>query len=436
MSAAVQYPPVRELRPAERPLPPLSHRSSSSPLTTAGQSVLSALEALFANKLRSFLTLLGIIIGVGAVIVVIAIGQGAKAQVAQQLSRLGTNMVTVQPGSTNIGGFATGAGGRPTLTDKDVQAIQRQVAHIVAISPMIGGTNQVVYQGLNWQTRVQGVYPDYQSIQNYTTSSGAFFTDADEQSAATVALIGQTVADNVFPGINPVGERFRIRNVVFQVAGVLSVKGNNGFQDQDDIVLIPYSTAERRLYGSSNVNQIQVQVDQAQNINGVIADIGTVLRQQHRLAPNRPDDFTVRNLQEILQTGEQTASTIAMLLTSVAAVSLLVGGIGIMNIMLASVTERTREIGIRMAIGARTRDVLLQFLVEAITLSAIGGLIGIALGFIVTFGLGHFTGWATLIAPASVGLAFGFAALIGIFFGYYPARKASRLDPIEALRHE
>ncbi|MGI8916895.1 MAG: ABC transporter permease [Chloroflexota bacterium] len=439
MSTAVQTRP-RLATPdsADRPnrLPAIQAKGGSSALTTIVQSMLSALEALAANKLRSLLTMLGIIIGVGAVIVVIAIGQGAKDAVAAQLARLGTNMVTIQPGSSNIGGFTTGAGGRPTLTDKDVQTIQRQVPHITAISPLVGGNNQVAYQGLNWQSRVQGVYPDYQIIQDYTTSSGAFFTQDDETSANTVALIGQTVADNVFPGINPVGLRFRIRNVIFQVVGVLSVKGNNGFQDQDDIVLIPYSTAERRLYGSSNVNQVQVQVDQAQNINGVIDNISAVLRRSHRLPSFKPDDFTVRNLQQILQAGEQTANTIATLLTAVAAVSLLVGGIGIMNIMLVSVTERTREIGIRMAIGARARDVLLQFLVEAVTLSAVGGFIGIILGFLVTIAVSHFAGWRTAVAPASVLLAFGFAALIGIFFGFYPARRASRLDPIDALRHE
>jgi putative ABC transport system permease protein len=439
MSAAVQtkrQPNAPEVAAQPNRLPAIQGSGGSSALTTIAQSMLSALEALAANKLRSLLTMLGIIIGVGAVIVVIAIGQGAKDAVAQQLSRLGTNMVTIQPGNFNAGGVATGAGGRPSLTDQDVQAIQRQVPHITAISPLVGGNNQVAYQGLNWQTRVQGVYPDYQTIQDYTASSGAFFTQADENSAATVAMIGQTVADNVFPGINPVGLRFRIRNVIFQVAGVLSVKGNNGFQDQDDIVLIPYSTAERRLFGRSTVGQIQVQVDQPQNINGVIADITAVLRQTHRLPAYKPDDFTVRNLQQILQANEQTANTIATLLTAVAAVSLLVGGIGIMNIMLVSVTERTREIGIRMAIGARSRDVLLQFLVEAVTLSAVGGVIGICLGFFFTFAVSHFAGWRTAVAPASVLLAFGFAALIGVFFGFYPARKAAGLDPIEALRHE
>ena len=439
MSATVQTspdtaPPDVTARPNR--LPAITSTGGSSAWTTIIQSMLSALEALAANKLRSLLTMLGIIIGVGAVIVVIAIGQGAKDAVAQQLARLGTNMVTIQPGSSNIGGFATGAGGRPTLTDKDVQAIQRQVPHITAISPLVDGNNQVAYEGLNWQTRVQGVYPDYQTIQDYSTTSGAFFTQADENSANTVALIGQTVADNVFPNVNPVGLRFRIRNVIFQVVGVLSVKGNNGFQDQDDIVLIPYSTAERRLFGRSTVNQVQVQVDQPQNINGVIANISTVLRQTHRLPAYKPNDFTVRNLQAILDANEQTANTIATLLTAVAAVSLLVGGIGIMNIMLVSVTERTREIGVRMAIGARARDVLLQFLVEAVTLSAVGGIIGIVFGILVTVAVSHFAGWRTSVAPVSVLLAFGFAALIGVFFGFYPARKAAGLDPIVALRHE
>ena len=436
MSTVVERHPGVATRTRERMLPPIEVAGASSPLTTIGQSVLSALEALVANKLRSFLTMLGIIIGVGAVIVVIAIGQGATAAVNDQLSRLGTNMVTIQPGSSNAGGFATGAGGRPTLTDMDVQTVRQEVPHILAISPVIGGRDQVVFQGLNWNTRVQGVYPDYQTIQDYTTSTGAFFTEQDETNWATVAVIGQTVANNIFPGINPVGQYFRIRNVVFQVAGVLTVKGNSGFEDQDDIVLIPYSTAARRLYGRATINQIQVQVDQPQNIDGAIAGITQTLEQTHRIRPGRPDDFTVRNLQQILDTRQQTLGTLTLLLTGVAAVSLLVGGIGIMNIMLVSVTERTREIGIRMAIGARAKDVLLQFLVEAVTLSAVGGIIGILFGFSATVVVSHIAGWRTLVPPVSVVLAFGFAAFIGIFFGFYPARKASQLDPIEALRYE
>ncbi len=436
MSAAVQTRPVAVARPGKRVLPPIKITGRSTPLTTIGQSVLSALESLASNKLRSFLTMLGIIIGVGAVIVVIAIGQGASAAVSDQLSRLGTNMLTIEPGSANVGGVATGTGGRPTLTDADVRAMQQASPHIVAISPLVGGRDQVIAQGHNWNTRIQGVFPDYQIIQNYTTSSGAFFTQADETNWASVALIGQTVANNVFPGADPIGQEIRIRNVVFQVAGVLSVKGNNGFQDQDDIVLIPFSTATRRLYGKATIGQVQVQVDQPQNINGVIAAITQTLEQTHHIRPGRPDDFQVRNLQQLLDTRQQASSTLTLLLAAVAGVSLLVGGIGIMNIMLVSVTERTREIGIRMAIGARARDVLLQFLVEAVTLAAVGGILGILIGIAGTLGIGHFAGWRTLIAPLSVLLAFGFAALIGIFFGYYPARKASRLDPIEALRYE
>jgi putative ABC transport system permease protein len=380
--------------------------------------------------------MLGIIIGVGAVIVVIAIGQGAKANVAAQLSRLGTNMVTIQPGSADIGGVQTGLGGRPTLTDKDVQAIAQQVPDIVALSPVVTGQAQVVFNGQNWNTRVQGVYPDYQTIQDYQVASGAFFTQTDETNNVPVADLGQTVVQNLFPNTNPIGQRIRIRNVIFQVIGVLAPKGNNGFFNQDDIILIPYSTAQLRLFGTSNVNQIQVQVDKASNIQPVINDITAVLRQTHHLASWQANDFTVRNLQQILNTAQSATNTITTLLTAVAAVSLLVGGIGIMNIMLVSVTERTREIGIRMAVGARSRDVLLQFLVEAVTLSIVGGIVGIFFGFAVSIGVSHFAKWTTVIAPASVALAFSFAALVGIFFGFYPARTAARLDPIEALRHE
>lgn len=419
-----------------RPLLPLKHQGHTSIFTSIGQSVLSALEALFSSKLRSFLTMLGIIIGVGAVIVVIAIGQGAKANVAAQLSRLGTNMVTIQPGSANFGGVQTGIGGRPTLTDKNVQAIAQQVPDIVALSPVVTGQAQVVFNGQNWNTRVQGVYPDYQTIQDYQTASGSFFTQADETNNVPVADLGQTVVQNLFPNTNPIGQRIRIRNVIFQVIGVLAPKGNNGFFNQDDIILIPYSTAQLRLFGTSNVNQIQVQVDKSSNIQPVINDITAVLRRAHHLPSWEANDFTVRNLQQILNTAQSATSTITTLLAAVAAISLLVGGIGIMNIMLVSVTERTREIGIRMAVGARSRDVLLQFLVEAVTLSVVGGIVGIFFGFVVAIGISHFAKWTTMIAPASVLLAFSFAALVGIFFGFYPARTASRLDPIEALRHE
>ncbi|HEV7216832.1 MAG TPA: ABC transporter permease, partial [Chloroflexota bacterium] len=310
--------------PAQRPLSPLTTPGRSSPLTTAGQSFLSALEALAGNKLRALLTMLGIIIGVGAVIVVIAIGQGASAKVAAQLARLGANMVTVQPGSANVGGVNTGQGGRASLTTGDVQALQ-EVAHVAGISPVINGQVQVAAGGLNWNTRAQGVYPAYQAIGDYPVSTGAFFSQADETNGAPVAVIGQTVAANLFPsGGDSVGQTIRLRNVEFQVVGVLAPKGNNGFQDQDDIILIPFSAAQRRLFGGTNVNQIQVQVDQTANINGVVADATAVLRQSHNLAATKASDFTIRNQQQFITTQEQSAQTLTVLLTAVAAVSLLV----------------------------------------------------------------------------------------------------------------
>ena len=423
--------------PVGRRLPGLPKAGATARWLAAATGVQTALEALLANRLRSLLTMLGIIIGVGAVIAVVALGQGAKGMVTQQLARLGTNMVTIQPGSATQGGVATGLGGRPTLTAADVQTLQDNVAHIAAISPVVGGQAQVIAAGKNWNTRVQGVFPAYASIGAYEASEGAFFTQDDEDSAAAVAVIGQTVAINLFPdGQDPVGQQVRIRNVVFQVVGVLATKGNNGFQDQDDLVLIPFSAAQRRLFGSANVQQIQLQVDQTQNTPAAISQSTAMLEQTHRIPASGADDFTVRNLQAVQQAGEQAATTITTLLTAVAAVSLVVGGIGIMNIMLVSVTERTREIGIRLAVGARGRDVHLQFLVEAVTLSVVGGLIGIAGGTGGSVLLSRLSGWPTVVPLWAVGMAAGFAMAVGVIFGWYPAAKAAGMDPIEALRQE
>ncbi len=316
-------------------LPPLSRSGSASPFVATGRSILSALESLGASRVRTFLTMLGIIIGVGAVIIVIAIGQGASAQVNSQLAQLGTNMLTVQPGSANVGGVSTGTGGRPVLSNADVHAIE-QLEHVAAISPVVGGQIQVTAGSANWNTRVIGVYPAYQAIATYPIAEGAFFDQTDEDSSGAVAVLGQTVVNTLFPGRDPVGQPVRIRNVIFHVVGVLAPKGSNGFQDQDDIILIPFSAAQLRLYGSTAVQQIQIQVDAPENMSTVMDDATAVLRQTHRLKTSQVNDFTIRNAQQFIATAQQATQTLTVLLTAVAAVSLVVGGIGIMNIMLVS----------------------------------------------------------------------------------------------------
>ncbi|HEX5415810.1 MAG TPA: ABC transporter permease [Chloroflexota bacterium] len=402
------------------------------------QSFASAIEALGANKLRAFLTALGIIIGVGAVIVMVALGEGASAQVQQRLARLGTNLLTIQPGSARgPGNVRTGTGGLPTLTDQDAQAILRQVPGVQAVTSNLGAGNvQVVAGSQNWSTQVQANGPAIFTIQDYEIAQGQAFDQTDEDSSALVCDIGQTVATNLFPNGDAVGQRILIRNVPFTVKGILATKGSNGFRDEDDIILIPYSTAQLRLFHQTFVNAVYVQVADGQDMTEVQTAIDDLLRTRHHLTGSRPDDFRIQNNNQIIQTVQQTSDTMTYLLAGVAAVSLLVGGIGIMNIMLVSVTERTREIGIRMAVGARGGNILSQFLIEAILLSAVGGVIGILFGAGASYGLSKLAGWDTLITPESVVLAFGFAALVGVFFGYYPARKASQLDPIEALRYE
>ncbi|HUX85685.1 MAG TPA: ABC transporter permease [Chloroflexota bacterium] len=402
-----------------------------------GQSVTSAVDALKANKLRALLTMLGIIIGVGAVIVMVALGQGASESVAQRLARLGTNMLTIQPGSGQVGGVRAGAGSLPSLNDLDTQAIARQVPGITAVSSNLSSRNvQVVASGQNWSTSVQGNYPSVFLIQDWQIAQGAAFDQTDENSAAVVCDIGQTVATNLFGTSDPVGQTVLIRNVPFKVKGVLAAKGSNGFDDQDDVILIPYSTAQIRLFNRAWVDSISVQVTNANQVATVQQAITSLLETRHHILSGKPDDFRVRNFNQLIATAQQTSATLTYLLAGVAAVSLIVGGIGIMNIMLVSVTERTREIGIRMAVGARGNNILSQFLIEAVLLSVVGGILGIGIGVGSSVIVSHLAGWNTIITPESIILSFGFAALVGVFFGYYPARKASQLDPIEALRYE
>ncbi|MGH2365959.1 MAG: ABC transporter permease [Chloroflexota bacterium] len=406
-----------------------------------GQSVTTALEALNANKLRSLLTMLGIIIGVGAVIIMIGLGGGASASVAQRLQGLGTNLLTVSPGSTRFGGFRAGAGSQNTLTQADADAISNNIVGLTGVSPVISGGVQAVYNGQNWSTRVQGVYPVYQQIESWTVSAGSLLQTQDEQSNARMVVVGQTVVDNLFGNGNTgsgkpsaaVGQTIRLNNVPFTIEGVLAAKGGQG--NEDDVIFAPFSTTKERLFNRTYVNQIVLQVTDAKQMDTVQTEVTDLLRQQHRLV-TPTNDFNVLNLNSIIQTAQGITQTLTLLLAGVAGVSLVVGGIGIMNIMLVSVTERTREIGIRMAIGARGGDVLSQFLIEAVALSVTGGIIGIIIGVAGAGVVSHLAGWATVVSPGAILLAFGFAAAVGVFFGYYPARTASRLDPIDALRYE
>jgi putative ABC transport system permease protein len=414
-------------------VPPNRHRGGPRFV----QSIPSAFEALRANKGRAVLTTLGIVIGVAAVIAIVALGQGSSASVTQRLSSLGTNVITISPGSSRGGGgVAGGAGTQQSLKEADADAIAK-VAGVQALSPIVNGSAQIIAGNQNWQTRVQGVMPEYQQIQNWQIAVGGFFTDQDEASARNVAVIGQTVAQNLFSNQTAaVGQQIRVRNVPFTVVGVLAGKGTGFGGDQDDTVLVPFQTAQVRLFGNSALNSVQVQATGPEEMNRMTTEITNLLRTRHRLSGTQANDFTIRNNNDLLQTVEGVTQTMTLLLGGVAAVSLVVGGIGIMNIMLVSVTERTREIGIRMAIGARGGDILAQFLVEAIVLASLGGLIGIVIGIAVAYGAQAVWGWAIVVPVWSVAVAFGFAAMVGIFFGIYPARKASQLDPIEALRYQ
>ena len=394
-----------------------------------------ALGALLRNRARSLLTMLGVIIGVGAVIVTVAIGAGARVSVQNQINGLGSNLVIVLPGSVTAGGARTGNGGASTLTPADGLALAK-LPHVSAVAPVVNVRAQVVGGGNNWSTMVVGVAPTYTYVRTWPLATGTFFSDADTASAAKVCVLGQTVISNLFPNTNPIGKIVLIRNVPFTVVGTLTARGQSGVgQDQDDTILIPYTSAMQRLTGGTFVNALMVSADDPSNTQLVQNEITSLLEARHRIASGQ-DDFSVRNLADIANAASATATVMEFLLAGVAAVSLIVGGIGIMNIMLVSVTERTREIGLRMAIGARGSVILSQFLIEAVALSFVGGIIGVIIGIGGTYLVAIFAKWPTVIPPLAVALAVVFSGAVGAFFGYYPALKASRLNPIEALRFE
>ena len=407
-----------------------------------GASVQIALRALRVNKLRSALTMLGIIIGVSAVIAMMAVGAGARERIAEQIRSIGSNVIIILSGSTTSGGIRLGSGSVLTLTEDDATAIAREVAAVEAAAPTMRGTAQVVFGNQNWSTVIQGATPEYLVVREWPVVSGRGIMSQDVDGAAKVVLLGQTVAGNIFGDSDPLGEIIRIKKVPFTVVGVLAAKGQSAWgQDQDDIVVIPLSTAKRKVLGVSQANArsvgaIIVRAKGPEWMEEAVEQVTALLRQRHRLQLGQEDDFTVRNLSEVFAAQEESARTMSLLLGAIASVSLLVGGIGIMNIMLVSVAERTREIGIRMAVGARERDILTQFLIEAVTLALIGGIVGIGLGVGGSALLSFLAQWETLIAPQAILLAFLFSTVVGVFFGYYPARKAASLDPIEALRYE
>ena len=398
-----------------------------------------AFRALVRNKMRAVLTMLGIIIGVSAVIAMVSIGEGASASVQAQIDSFGTNLLFVSAGAQNVGGVRSGTGdsGTNTLTVEDLDAIKREVPSVALVTPAVNARSQLVFGNSNWNTSLQGVSEQHTDIRKWQIQSGEFFTDADVRTAARVIVIGQTISDNLFAGTDPVGQTLRVMNLPFRVVGVMSRKGQDAQgRDQDDIAFAPYTTVQKKVLGSPRVQIAYVSAISQDATYTAQSQITDLLRQRHKLDANVPDDFTVRNMTDIADAANATSKTMTILLACIAGVSLLVGGIGIMNIMLVSVTERTREIGIRMAIGARSSAVRSQFLIESVVLSLTGGMVGIALGVVVSLLIPAMLGWPTLVSMMAIVGSAIFSVAVGVFFGYYPARKAAALDPIEALRYE
>ncbi|HLA12936.1 MAG TPA: ABC transporter permease [Pyrinomonadaceae bacterium] len=398
-----------------------------------------AFRALVRNKMRASLTMLGIIIGVGAVIAMVSIGQGAQASVQAQIESIGTNLLFVSAGARNVGGVRSGTGDSSTnaLTIEDLEAIRREVPSVAMVTPTVNARSQLVFGNMNWNTSVQGVSQEYPGVRKWNVESGEFFSETDVRTAARVIVIGQTIADNLLSGMDPVGQTVRVMNLPFRVVGVMARKGQDPQgRDQDDIAFAPYTAVQKKILGSPRLQVAYVSAISQDATYTAQNQITELLRQRHKLTPNEPDDFTVRNMSDVAEAANETNSIMTLLLGSIAGVSLLVGGIGIMNIMLVSVTERTREIGIRMAIGARSSAVRTQFLIESIVLSLTGGLLGIVFGVIASLVIPVMLGWPTLVSTLAIVGSLLFSAAVGIFFGYYPARKAAALDPIEALRYE
>jgi len=409
-------------------------------MSTFLQSLLIAVRALKVNKMRALLTMLGIIIGIAAVIAMVAIGAGASKMISDQISSIGSNLLLVIPGSMTSGGMRSGSGSSQTLTYDDAKAIKAECPSVAEVAPTVRGSGQVVYGNQNWSTALNGVTPEIIVVRDWTLVSGRNISQSDVDGATKNCLLGQTVADNLFGAADPVGKIIRIKKIPFTVIGVLGRKGQSPQgQDQDDVIYLPLRTAQRKLLGSqfpNAVSAMMVQASGADVLKKAEEEVTALLNQRHRIGPSREVDYTIRNLSEILAVSEQSSKVMALLLGAVASISLVVGGIGIMNIMLVSVTERTREIGIRIAIGAKRRDILLQFLTEAVLLTSCGGIIGMLLGVAGARLIATLVGWPTLVSLDTIVIAFAFSAGVGVFFGFYPARKAASLNPIEALRYE